>query len=51
VLCFTAAENANLQIIGGIFGLFVQVVMIKPMLDYVGERPTGTHFLGFHPQI
>ena len=40
VLFFTAQENANLQVISGIAGLFVQVVMIKPMLDHIGERAT-----------
>ena len=40
VMHLTVANNATLQIIGGVSGLFVQVIMIKPMLDYLGERAT-----------
>ena len=40
VMHLTVSNNATLQIIGGVSGLFVQVIMIKPMLDYLGERAT-----------
>lgn len=47
-LLFSEEQNAILQSINGLAGLLVQVALIKPLLDTIGERATVVLGLAFN---